>query len=159
MSRKEGGRVEKVVPGKYVQIKTENGDEIKLPITNTVIEERIKRKSEKERISKALQTLMPIKRILANTHEGGVDQDAYFVQLEQGSSYEHEDYRDRYRHACAVLMGCGIEAQEAAEALLSTDKDLDMDEIVVMFKVSELRNEIVSYYPRNFSKDSTYPRK
>lgn len=157
MPKKEGRRVERVVPGKYVLIKIENGDEIRLPIANTAIEEKIKRKSEREKIGKALQTLMPIKRILANTYEGGVDQDAYFVELEDGPSYEHDDYRDRYRHACAVLMGCGIEAQEAAEALLSTNKTLD--KIVVMFKISELRNEIVGYYPRNFSSDSVYPRK
>lgn len=120
-----------------------------------------------EKARRAINALKPVaKEVLINRGEYR-GESAYFEQLEQQSSpYPSDDYREKYRLACVDLMHEGVSSRLAAEIILNENPEIiasltlgsrsleDYDKAA-----GDLAEEIVRFYPSNFTRSDVKPRK
>lgn len=121
-----------------------------------------------ETARRAIDAVKPLaKEVLIKKGQYREEQYDFFRQLEElPTPYPSDDYREKYRRACADLMREGVSSHLAAQTILNENPDIlaslalgsrsrgDYDKAV-----GDFAEEIVRYYPRNFWASDIRPRK
>jgi len=137
-----------------------------IEVKNPGREEREKEEKRKRKVAAAVLALLPITSQALSGYEEDVDaQSNFFNQLRSKAPKEYEDIDDIhqvYRLACSRLGNAGVDAYEAARRVGRTLQALDLMSNLQKLPETEmenLRNVIVSYYPRNFPKNKARPNR
>jgi len=167
MKERRRGKVTNIGEGDRITIKTADGTEVLIEPTKP----RLARERERfpDSAADAILALMPIKRRVLSPEEAGVDQDSYFSVADEQLPKKYQNTDDPlevFRSAIGTLSAFGYGANEVAEIMLNKDENIRAGRSLgsvgpedFQLAKRQLSGELNKFYPRNYPRSASGPKR